>query len=424
MTVNSEPRPTPSLSAVMLPPCASVRWRTIASPRPSPPVLASGTRFSLTKSLEDVRQHVRRDADARVANGDGDVVLVLRHLHLDLAVTRCVLQRVRQQVPEHLLQPLAIARHRHGAFRHLAADRLPLRRGGGADGFHRRADGIDEVHLAHVEPQLPTDDLRHLQDVAHQLLLAARIALDDLDGALPRRLVERALPQHARPAHDGVERGTQLVREGGEELVFQAAGGFSFTPRIAFARQQLRALAFIALAARDVLDERHVLGRGGALEWRGEDGNLDGCPILPPHNLLEASDRHTLTEPCGEFGTGQKRERLRALNRIDHLRGFVSQQSLGRAIPALDRPVTIEQHDGEGRRVDDGRQRGGRAAQPGFRVAQAQQRADVGDELGRIGRLGEVGVGAGSQAGGAMRRITSRRPRPAGWVYSGCVRPL
>lgn len=38
VTMNVEPSPSPSLMARTVPPCISTRWRTIASPSPSPPV--------------------------------------------------------------------------------------------------------------------------------------------------------------------------------------------------------------------------------------------------------------------------------------------------------------------------------------------------------------------------------------------------
>src|SRR5262245_2174136 len=45
-TVNVEPLPSPSLSSVTVPPCNSMIWWTIASPRPRPPIC--GVDFSLT----------------------------------------------------------------------------------------------------------------------------------------------------------------------------------------------------------------------------------------------------------------------------------------------------------------------------------------------------------------------------------------
>ena len=59
-----------------VPPCSSTRLRTIASPSPSPPCGSIDRLALLHEQIEDVRQHLRRDADAVVAHAQHDLAAV------------------------------------------------------------------------------------------------------------------------------------------------------------------------------------------------------------------------------------------------------------------------------------------------------------------------------------------------------------
>ena len=65
----------------------------------------------LAKALEHMRQEIRPDADARVADDDLDVRVHAFEAHLHAAVLRRELHRVRHEIPDDLLQTTWIAGH-------------------------------------------------------------------------------------------------------------------------------------------------------------------------------------------------------------------------------------------------------------------------------------------------------------------------
>ena len=84
----SRPWSTPPLETSIVPPCISISCRAIDRPRPSPPRSRRDAGVRLAEPLEDVRQELRRDADAGVADDDFDVRVdaLEPHLHLAAAV--------------------------------------------------------------------------------------------------------------------------------------------------------------------------------------------------------------------------------------------------------------------------------------------------------------------------------------------------
>ncbi len=93
-------------------------------------------------------------------------------------------------------------------------------------GLGREPDGVERglrdgghVDGAHLDLELSGDDPGDVEQILDELRLRGGVALDGLQGAAARGLVELAHAEQARPAQDGVERGAQLVRERGQELV-------------------------------------------------------------------------------------------------------------------------------------------------------------------------------------------------------------
>ena len=74
-TVNVLPRPGPSLEAVTLPPCISTSFWTMVSPMPSPPPTGPAP-VPLGEQVEDAREQLGPDADARVGHPDDGVARV------------------------------------------------------------------------------------------------------------------------------------------------------------------------------------------------------------------------------------------------------------------------------------------------------------------------------------------------------------
>src|SRR5678815_572050 len=79
-----------------------------------PAVLPSRRAISLSKSLKYVRQKFLADTTARVRNSHFSRAANTRDFHADTPTTLSKLHRVRQQVPNHLLQPVGIARNHRG----------------------------------------------------------------------------------------------------------------------------------------------------------------------------------------------------------------------------------------------------------------------------------------------------------------------
>src|SRR4030095_5274921 len=123
---------------------------------------------TLSEAVEDVRQELRRDADAGVAHHDLHVRIHPLQLDLHAARLRGELHRVAQEVPHYLAQPVRIAAYRaarRGQHR-LQLDALRLR--GGADGVHALADHRPQIHRLDVEPDLAGADARDVQQLVDQ----------------------------------------------------------------------------------------------------------------------------------------------------------------------------------------------------------------------------------------------------------------
>ena len=141
-------------------------------PEAEPAVHARGRAVGLPEALEDVRQELGRDALAGVARPTiSTCEFTRRERDLHAAALRRELDRVRQQVPDDLLQPVGVAgdeRRRAGRAR-LEADALGV--GGGPHRLDRRLDHGRELDRLHVEPQLAGDDPRHVEQVLDELRL-------------------------------------------------------------------------------------------------------------------------------------------------------------------------------------------------------------------------------------------------------------
>ena len=93
--------------------------------------------------------------------------------------------------------------------------------------LHRR-DGVvdDELQLdgLHVQPQLPREDARHVEDVVHDLGERLRVPLERLHRVIGLLAFEHSAAQKPRVADDRVQGSAKLVRQHREELVAKTAG--------------------------------------------------------------------------------------------------------------------------------------------------------------------------------------------------------
>ena len=143
------------------------------------------------EAIEDVRQHLRADAGARVGDGDLDLALGLAQRDRNRAAVRGELDGVGQQVPDDLLQARGIAGNEQRRRFEVPAQNETTRRrlmGHRVDGLgHDLAD----LQTAHVQRQLPFDDPADVEQVGHQLRLETGVARHDVEPALEQLQIAR-----------------------------------------------------------------------------------------------------------------------------------------------------------------------------------------------------------------------------------------
>ncbi len=239
---------------------------------------------ALREPVEHVGQEIRRDALPRVADTNAQAGVVLRQRDHDATARRRELDRVAQQVPDHLLQARGVRANLAELASGIELELDPLllerrlHRIGGGTHLRQRLDPLERHReLAHVEP-------RHVEQVGNHARLRPATAVDRRDGA--HRIVgATALLQHLGPAHDGVQRRTQLVRQHRDEVVLHAAALLRVAARGALAIQPAQAalLEFHAL--------RHV-GRDDHRATRLDLGR--DVPLDVRQRAVRSRDRHVL----------------------------------------------------------------------------------------------------------------------------------
>ena len=142
-----------------------------------------GRGVALPEALEDVWEEGGRDALARVAHRELDVRVGGRELHLDAPVLGRELDRVREEVPRHLLEALRVAPDRVDPRMDRLHDADVLGHGRGPHALDRRVDHVGEAYRLHLQAHLPADDARHLEQVVDQVRLRPGAALDRLERA-------------------------------------------------------------------------------------------------------------------------------------------------------------------------------------------------------------------------------------------------
>ena len=221
---NQNVLPTPSvLSKPMRPPWAvTISWQS-ASPRPVPPISRVSEESTRKNRVKTCACWSGRDAEARVA-----------HLHAGEALARDgrdrhgaaggrVLDRVGEQVGDHLPDAVAVADHRQ---RLVAACRT---RAGGSSACAAKSStscssSAAELERLEREREAPGLDLLHVEEVVDERRQALRLAVDRLQVAPARVLVEVVVHQQLREAEHARERCAQLVRDGGDELGLEPRG--------------------------------------------------------------------------------------------------------------------------------------------------------------------------------------------------------
>src|SRR5262247_2404849 len=223
----------------------------------SQPAVPSGdAAVGLTKPVEDKGQEFGRNSDACVNYLDFGLLFNVPEANFHRATRRGELDRVVDQVPDHLLKPVAVEPEQVRYWGEVCSQThlLGLRRR--ANRFDRRLDNRGQVGLLEVQRQIAGDDGRNIEQIVNQLFLRAGVALYGLQGALFARLVETPFTGERDPTEHGVERRAQLVRDGGEKFILQAVGLLGLGLRRLRASEHLGALALCPLAVGDFLLQR------------------------------------------------------------------------------------------------------------------------------------------------------------------------
>ena len=144
---------------------------------------------------------------------------------VDAPARRRELDGVRQQVPEHLLQPLGVAVHARRPVVDVELEPMPLASAAGRTVSMRVADDARERRPAAGAGCSRPVIMRETSRTSAISCACALALRSTISSTLATRAGStRACPQHRHPAEDGVERRPQLVRQRGEELVLQPVG--------------------------------------------------------------------------------------------------------------------------------------------------------------------------------------------------------
>ena len=192
-TLKVAPRPSPGLAASTVPPCSSTRWRTMARPRPRPPCDRVLEASPWRKRSKTWGRNSGLMPGAGVGHHDHGLGVHAPQPHLHAAALGRELDRVRQQVPHHLLQAVGVARARcppRVQARPRAGSPWPRPRAARCRG--RPPPPRAGSTRLHAQAQLARDDPRDVEDVVDELVLRLRVAVDGLQGPGRGGLVEPA----------------------------------------------------------------------------------------------------------------------------------------------------------------------------------------------------------------------------------------
>ena len=176
------------------------------------------------EALEQLLDLVLGDADARVGDLEHRVVPLPIQAHRHGPSLRRELDRVGEEVAQHLDETLAVGGERARLIGLLEPHPDALSFRGGAGRLDLAHDELDQVDLRRVEREPFGVHLRDLEDVVHEGVQPVGVAVDDVEE--PRlHLVELAglaLPHELEVADNGRQRRAQLVGHRADELVLQA----------------------------------------------------------------------------------------------------------------------------------------------------------------------------------------------------------
>ncbi|MDR9089588.1 hypothetical protein FEP50_05343 [Burkholderia multivorans] len=184
-------------------------------------VTARDRRVDLRERTEQLVQIRAADADARILDRDRQLRRAAFAAHRAQArghvSVRGELDRVAEQIAEHLREPRRIAAHAlRRARRDLAEQRQPLRLRDGRVRAQLARDHADRIEFDRLDRHRAGLDLREIENAADELEQPRRRVAQRLHAAALRQIEHRALEQF-EIAEDHVQRRADLVAHRGEE---------------------------------------------------------------------------------------------------------------------------------------------------------------------------------------------------------------
>ena len=182
-------------------------------------VLAAWSGIDLVEFLEDLFQVRLGDADPGIGDRDLDGVLRAHGIDRHGPVFGCELDRVGDEVQQHLLQLAAVGQHLAGAI-DLGQQRDVLLRDQRLDRLADLVDSFCDRHEAEAQLHLTGFDLGEVEDIVDQSEQVLAAGEDLAQESLPRRVVELALArvrEELGESDDRVQRGAELMAHVGEE---------------------------------------------------------------------------------------------------------------------------------------------------------------------------------------------------------------
>ena len=193
-------------------------------PDAEPAVGAVEGAVDLGEEVEDVAQHLRRNADPVVAHRDHRLVLLGMELEPDAPAFRGVLGGVVEEVADHLGQAGGVALHLERARRQRHHQLLAARVDQRPRGLDRARDHRGEVDRLALQRDLAARDARDVEQVVDQPRQLVDLALDDVARARALLVGQLLEPHQLHRVADRRQRVAQLVRQHGQELVLAAVG--------------------------------------------------------------------------------------------------------------------------------------------------------------------------------------------------------
>ena len=176
----------------------------------------------LGEHVEHKRQHLGRDADARVRDGDADVLSLAPGLDLDPPALLGVLPRVGQEIGHDLSEPRRIGGDHEACGRHVRDQLLVAKLEERARHLDRLGDDVTDLDGLGPELDLAARDARDIEQIVDQPDQVSGLALDDRPLFLEHRFAAQAHElQRGQHRRQGI---AKLVSQHRQELVLRAIG--------------------------------------------------------------------------------------------------------------------------------------------------------------------------------------------------------